>query len=248
LLIGEAIHTTALSRSFMAVSPWRRSARRRPFSKNIHLVTGSIRFAVFFCHYWKYIVLTSNKIFESTSIRGVDDDSDWGDGIVGVRTDAFAKHDADADAGSPTKPLFHNKHRNNTSIGLPGANTNDTDINADTNTNGDTSNENMNVTKTDPVNNNLRFYILPPPDITTILKRVITNRTESDLLVMASDYYRNAMDEESAGMWLHRGFESLSARITKNPRDADVYIVVEYCHLFSGMLPQHEDSKACSKL
>lgn len=249
--VGEAIHTTTpAAHSFMAVSSSRRSARRRSFWKNIHLVTGSICFFVFFCHYWKYIVLTSNKIFESSSsIRGVDGDSDWGhDGNVGVRANAFAKHDT-ANAGSlAAKPIFHNKNNrnNNTStISLPGATTNATDINtADTNTNGDTSNENTNVTKTDPVaNNNLRFYILPSPDITTTLKRVHINRTASDLLAMASDYYRTALDEESAEMWLHRGFERLPARITKNPKDADVYIVVAYCHLFNGLLPQREDSR-----
>jgi len=90
-------------------------------------------------------------------------------------------------------------------------------------------------TEASSTNENFRFFILPSPDIDTILKYV-PNRTKSDLLAMASEYYSEAIAESSAEMWLRRGFERLPARVTKNPKEADVYIVVGYCHLFSHLI------------
>lgn len=210
----------------MSPLPWRRSVRH---------AAQLLCFMLFVFCYWKSIVQTSNQIFESVSIKGVDD-NDLGNSIVRVRSDDFAKSDVDYELTATL--MLHDANRNNTLFALPIIAENDTDIEANTNTNGDISNKKKNGTDTDPKSRDFRFYILPPPDITR-LQRLI-NQTESDLLAIASEYYRNALAEESAEMWLHRGFERLSARIIDNPKDADAYIVVGYCHLYSNVFP-HEN-------
>ena len=92
-------------------------------------------------------------------------------------------------------------------------------------------------------NNTVKFYMLNTPDIATILnlqqrvdggKNNHTNRTVEALSV-ASEYYRNNINEESAEMWLHRGFKQLlKANRTYNSKEADVYIVGGYFHLYSS--------------
>jgi hypothetical protein len=95
--------------------------------------------------------------------------------------------------------------------------------------------------------NTVNFYMLDTPDVATILylqQRVDggknnKNRTV-EALTVASEYYRNNINEESAEMWLHRGFKQLKANRTYNSTEADVYIVGGYFHLYSsGKIMMH---------
>ncbi|OEU21114.1 hypothetical protein FRACYDRAFT_259805 [Fragilariopsis cylindrus CCMP1102] len=103
-------------------------------------------------------------------------------------------------------------------------------------------------------NNTVKFYMLDTPDIATILnlqqrvdggKNNHTNRTVEAVSV-ASEYYRNNINEESAEMWLHRGFKQLlEANRTYNSKEADVYIVGGYFHLYSsGKIMTHPNKSS----
>lgn len=74
-------------------------------------------------------------------------------------------------------------------------------------------------------NSILKFYIISVPETTAHL----LNDT-----VKASTYYRKALNEESAEIWLHRGFERLPQR-TMDPREADLFVVAGYLHLYQGL-------------
>ena len=158
----------------MTVSSLRPSARRRLFSKNVHyVISGTICFVAFFCHYLKWIVVTSNTIFESPSIRGVEYSHDGN--IVKGRGSIYAKYGNDI-ASSGNTP-FQKHHTNDTSISLPITSTNDTDIELDTNTNDNSSDEESKVTTTNSTNDNLSFYILPSPDITTLQRYIYKTKS-----------------------------------------------------------------------
>jgi len=187
------------------------SARRRLVSKNLRWVAATICFVVLSYSYGKWIVVSSNKIFDASSFKDLDDSP--------------GKYNAIA--GSTEMISFHNTTRNSNSLDLPILITNDT------NSNGQTSNSS--IAKAHHTGKNLRFYVLSSPDITELLKPVF-NQTKSELLDMASNYYQSALNEESAEVWLHRGFQRLPAR-TKKKMEADVYVVVGYFHLFHALLP-----------
>ncbi|KAG7364966.1 exostosin family protein [Nitzschia inconspicua] len=74
-------------------------------------------------------------------------------------------------------------------------------------------------------NGTLKFFIIHVPEATTDL---VTDSSK------ASSYYRKALNEESAEIWLHRGFERLPQR-TLDPRKADVFVVAGYLHLFQSL-------------
>lgn len=188
------------------------SARRRFLSKSLPWVTATICFVVFLYSYGKWIVVSSNKVFDASSFKDLDDSPGKYNTI----------------AGSSDTLSFHNTTRNNKSRDLPILRRNETNTN-----NGQTSD--TSVAKPDHTDKSLRFYILSSPDTTKLLKPVF-NQTKSELLDLASNYYRNALNEESAEIWLHRGFQRLPER-TKKKMEADVYVVVGYFHLFHALLP-----------
>jgi len=89
----------------------------------------------------------------------------------------------------------------------------------------------------------IKFYILDTPDIRTILnqqRRAVYSSSSGGknknltAEAVASEYYKNNINEKSAEMWLHRGFERLTANRTLNPKETDVYIVGGFFHLFSS--------------
>lgn len=66
-----------------------------------------------------------------------------------------------------------------------------------------------------------KFYLIPTPEITTdLLKQQL-----------ASIYYEKALNEESAEVWLHRGFERMTDHRTLNASEADVFVIAGYFHL-----------------
>mmetsp|Transcript_28956 Transcript_28956/g.78423 ORF Transcript_28956/g.78423 Transcript_28956/m.78423 type:complete len:611 (-) Transcript_28956:9-1841(-) len=71
-----------------------------------------------------------------------------------------------------------------------------------------------------------KFFILSPPELTSSLVESITEPA-------VSDYYRGALNEDSAEMWLHRAFQSLSYEDgrTLDPSEADVFLLAGYFHL-----------------
>lgn len=73
----------------------------------------------------------------------------------------------------------------------------------------------------------LKFFIIAPPEVTTRLSRNQTKR--------ASRYYNDTLNEESAEIWLHRGFERMTydEGHTLNSTEADVFLVAGYLHLNS---------------
>eukprot|EP00533_Pseudo-nitzschia_delicatissima_P004124 CAMPEP_0116103354 /NCGR_PEP_ID=MMETSP0327-20121206/13837_1 /TAXON_ID=44447 /ORGANISM="Pseudo-nitzschia delicatissima, Strain B596" /LENGTH=474 /DNA_ID=CAMNT_0003595453 /DNA_START=44 /DNA_END=1465 /DNA_ORIENTATION=- len=176
---------------------------RRLLSKGARWMAGAICFAVVFYNYGKWIVVSSNRVFDASSIKDLDDSP--------------GKHNPVARSKIP----FHDKVGNNTSLDLPSDQTSKNSI-------------------AEAEEDSLRFYILPSPDITELLKSVF-NQSKSELLDMASKHYQNALNEESAEMWLHRGFQRLPAR-SKKKSEADVYIVAGYFHLFSVLLPSWDDA------
>eukprot|EP00978_Attheya_sp_CCMP212_P047252 scaffold421282_cov56-Attheya_sp.AAC.5 len=76
----------------------------------------------------------------------------------------------------------------------------------------------------------LKFYILEPPQYTSEL--VENNRTIS----ISSSYYKANLNEESAEIWLHRGFESMTYEEghTNDPKEASVFLIAGYAHLYSS--------------
>jgi len=66
-----------------------------------------------------------------------------------------------------------------------------------------------------------KFFLIPTPEMT------------SNLLLQqnASAYYESALNEESAEVWLHRGFEKMSDARTLDPTEADVFLIAGYLHL-----------------
>ena len=66
-----------------------------------------------------------------------------------------------------------------------------------------------------------KFFFIPTHEIT------------SDQLLSknASEYYKTALNEESAGVWLHRGFERMECYRIMEPKEADVFLIAGYLHL-----------------
>jgi hypothetical protein len=79
----------------------------------------------------------------------------------------------------------------------------------------------------------ITFYILSIPETTTSLVQQNNNKTK----MLATKYYERALNEESAEIWLHKGFERLPQR-TFNPKEADVFVIVGYLHLYHGLQPK----------
>ena len=71
----------------------------------------------------------------------------------------------------------------------------------------------------------LKFFILDAPQYTS---RLIQNDSE-----MSSSYYREALNEESAEIWLHRGFDRMTYEDghTLDPNETDVFLITGYAHL-----------------
>lgn len=67
-----------------------------------------------------------------------------------------------------------------------------------------------------------KFYIIPTPEITTDLLQEHNT---------ASTYYESQLNEESAEVWLHRGFEHMLHGRTINASEADVFLLAGYFHL-----------------
>ena len=63
----------------------------------------------------------------------------------------------------------------------------------------------------------------------------------------ASKYYEKALNEESAEVWLHKGFEQLPQR-TLDPKEADVFVIVGYLHLYYSLQPKpHKNRRSNNK-
>lgn len=82
---------------------------------------------------------------------------------------------------------------------------------------------------------NLKFFILAPPQVTSEL--VVENENNKNQTIDASIYYQNALNEESAEIWLHRGFDrmTLEEGRTLNPAEADIFLISGYLHLHSRL-------------
>jgi hypothetical protein len=76
-----------------------------------------------------------------------------------------------------------------------------------------------------PVKSPLKFYIIAPPRVTSKLLQDHPDK--------ASSVYQRALNEESAEIWLHRGFERLTYEEghTLNSSEADVFLICGYLHL-----------------
>lgn len=73
-----------------------------------------------------------------------------------------------------------------------------------------------------------KFFIIAPPLVTS---QLIEEHTEK-----ASRYYNHALNEESAEIWLHRGFQTLlSDQQTSDPHEADVFLLAGYLHLWKSV-------------
>eukprot|EP00934_Nitzschia_sp_Nitz4_P008443 Nitzschia sp. Nitz4//scaffold51_size120721//58751//59971//NITZ4_003729-RA/size120721-processed-gene-0.125-mRNA-1//1//CDS//3329553868//8433//frame0 len=86
----------------------------------------------------------------------------------------------------------------------------------------------------------LKFHIVAPPAFTTDL---LLNDSES-----ASQYYQSHLNEESAEVWLHRGFLQMTTEEghTNDPKQADVILIAGYFHL-NAALQKKNDRKAGRK-
>ena len=191
----------------------RRSGRRPLLSINASSVSAAICIGVCLFYYWKWIVVTSNTIFYASTDH-IGDSPDYWIRYAGIEQDI----------------VFHTSKKTNSTANLSSTFAEET-----------TSVNTHDLIKNSPSNQSLRFYILPSPDIIEILKPVF-NETKSELWKRASEYYQNALNEESAELWLDRGFQQLHQAQTtaKNRRDADVYVVVGYLHLFNGLLSSEQ--------
>jgi hypothetical protein len=84
----------------------------------------------------------------------------------------------------------------------------------------------INVVSPEPViDSSPTFYLVAPLEYTT---NSCGNDTER-----ASAYYRKALNEDSAEVWLHRGFARMMTphRQTMDPHKADVILIAGYFHL-----------------
>ncbi len=73
-----------------------------------------------------------------------------------------------------------------------------------------------------------KFFLFAPPEYTTTL---LLNNTER-----ASRYYQENLNEESAEIWLHRGFERMVMEQSQDPSRADVVLIAGYFHLNAAIL------------
>lgn len=75
-----------------------------------------------------------------------------------------------------------------------------------------------------------KFYLLPIPELTTLLIRNNTNE--------ASRFYQDTLDEQQAEIWLHRAFEQMTYEEgrTRDPSQADVVLITGYLHLNAFLL------------
>jgi hypothetical protein len=70
-----------------------------------------------------------------------------------------------------------------------------------------------------------KFYMIPTLELTTDLLESPEQQQTASL------YYERALNEESAEVWLHRGFQRMSTfEQTKNPDEADVFLIAGYLH------------------
>lgn len=72
-----------------------------------------------------------------------------------------------------------------------------------------------------------KFYVIPTRELTTDLLESPEQQQTASL------YYERALNEESAEVWLHRGFQQQhmsTLEQTKNPNEADVFLIAGYLH------------------
>lgn len=79
-----------------------------------------------------------------------------------------------------------------------------------------------------------KFYLLPLPEVTSFLTGNFTER--------ASQYYKQALNEEQAEIWLHRRLMKHPDR-TEDPEEADIVIVCAYLHLNMYLLGIKEEKQ-----
>ena len=84
-----------------------------------------------------------------------------------------------------------------------------------------------------PVKSNIKFYIIAPPNVTS---KLVQDHPDK-----ASSYYQGALNEESAEIWLHRGFERITYEEghTLDPSEADVFLICGYFHLNKAFKNDH---------
>ena len=84
----------------------------------------------------------------------------------------------------------------------------------------------------------IKFYILEPTKYISDLLETNENQ------IKASSYYKDGLNEESAEIWLHRSFRSMSYEdgYTQDPSEADIFLIAGYAHLSSSVTSQRIDS------
>mmetsp|Transcript_2238 Transcript_2238/g.4109 ORF Transcript_2238/g.4109 Transcript_2238/m.4109 type:complete len:583 (+) Transcript_2238:284-2032(+) len=84
--------------------------------------------------------------------------------------------------------------------------------------------ESEELDNSDPFSKKYKFFIISPHQVTSSL---VEDKT------VASNYYRNSLNEDSAEIWLHRAFQNLSYEEghTLDPSEADVFLIAGYFHL-----------------
>jgi Exostosin family len=106
-----------------------------------------------------------------------------------------------------------------------------------------TTNTNIDIIDSIRTNNNstsraVKFFLLQIPEMTTWLVQNYTPQA-------TTAYYSKALNEASAEVWLHRGFERMTREQgqTWDPTEADVFLIPGYCHLHSAMLCRREQQQ-----
>ncbi|CAJ1969732.1 unnamed protein product [Cylindrotheca closterium] len=80
----------------------------------------------------------------------------------------------------------------------------------------------------------LKYFIIEPPEYTSSL---LTDKNG-----VSDSYYKFALNEESAEIWLHRAFQQLiyEEGHTIDPSEADVFLIAGYLHLNLATPPRPE--------
>jgi Exostosin family len=96
-------------------------------------------------------------------------------------------------------------------------------------------------TSTDTRPSDPTFYLVAPPEYTTNL--VVASWNGTDQEEVSRKYYRTNLNEESAEVWLHRGFANHKRRIRQDPKDATIIVIAGYFHLKWGIQSQEHKKK-----
>jgi Exostosin family len=78
------------------------------------------------------------------------------------------------------------------------------------------------------IQQDIKFFLVAPPESTTDL-------LSGDKRDRAIRYYKEGLNEDAAEIWLHRGFERLTALRVENPDEADAIVVAGYLHMHVGI-------------